>query len=97
MARRFFMVSYDITDDKRRDRVAKTMVNFGDRVQYSVFCCQLNARERIQMEQKLRDCLHHGEDQVLIVDAGPVSGQQPQPEVDYLGKPYVVAPRSQIV
>ena len=97
MARRFFIVSYDISDDKRRDRVAKALVNYGDRMQYSVFCCQLNPRERVQMEQKLKDRLHQEADQVLIVDAGPVSGQNPQPDVDYLGKPWVAAPRVQVV
>ncbi len=97
MSRRFFIVSYDIADDKRRTKVAKTMLDFGDRVQYSVFCCQLNPRERVQMDQRLKEKLHHGEDQVLVVDAGAVTGQTPQPAVDYLGKTYIVSPRSQII
>jgi CRISPR-associated protein Cas2 len=35
----FYLVSYDIEDDKRRNRVAKTLLDFGSRVQYSVFEC----------------------------------------------------------
>ena len=38
----FYLVSYDIPDDKRRVRIAKTLKDFGDRVQYSVFECNLN-------------------------------------------------------
>jgi CRISPR-associated protein Cas2 len=37
-----YLVSYDIPDTKRRTRLAKTLKDFGDRVQYSVFECILN-------------------------------------------------------
>ncbi len=35
----FYIVSYDIPDDRKRTRVAKTMLDYGTRVQYSVFEC----------------------------------------------------------
>jgi len=38
----FYLVSYDIPDDKRRTKLAKTIKDFGDRVQYSVFECLLD-------------------------------------------------------
>ena len=38
----FYLVSYDIPDDKRKTKLAKTIKDFGDRVQYSVFECLLN-------------------------------------------------------
>ena len=38
----FYIVSYDIPDDRKRSRVAKTMLDFGSRVQYSVFECIIN-------------------------------------------------------
>lgn len=97
MSRRFYLVSYDVADDRRRNRIAKVLLDYGDRVQFSVFCCQLSPRERVQMDSKLNDRIHADEDQVLLVDAGPVGGQSPQPAVDYLGHAYVVEPRSQIV
>lgn len=37
----FYLISYDIPDDRRRVRVAKTLKDYGDRVQYSVFECIL--------------------------------------------------------
>jgi len=35
------LVSYDIPNDRRRVKIAKTLEDFGDRVQYSVFECDL--------------------------------------------------------
>ena len=37
----FYVVSYDISDDKKRNKVAKILFDFGKRVQYSVFECIL--------------------------------------------------------
>jgi CRISPR-associated protein Cas2 len=38
----FYLVSYDIPDDKKRTRMAKTLRDFGERVQLSVFECILD-------------------------------------------------------
>lgn len=35
----FYIVSYDIPNDRKRAKVAKVMLDFGSRVQYSVFEC----------------------------------------------------------
>lgn len=37
-----YLVSYDITSDKRRRKIAKILENYGKRVQYSVFECELD-------------------------------------------------------
>jgi len=37
-----WVVCYDVVDDRRRYRIMKTMTGYGDRVQYSVFECELN-------------------------------------------------------
>ena len=39
-----YTVAYDITDDKRRNRVAKILKDFGTRIQYSVFECNTDRR-----------------------------------------------------
>ena len=36
-----WVISYDITDDKRRNNLAKLLLSYGERVQYSVFECRL--------------------------------------------------------
>ena len=39
-----YTVAYDITDDKRRNKVAKILKDFGTRIQYSVFECDTDRR-----------------------------------------------------
>ncbi len=97
MTRRFTLVSYDITDDERRNRIYKTMHDFGERVQYSVFCCQLSKRERIVLKRKLNDLLNHDEDQIILLDAGPIQGPYPEPDIEYLGKKFKPTPRVQVI
>jgi CRISPR-associated protein Cas2 len=71
MSRRRYLYAYDVADDKRRTRVYGTLVDFGDHVQYSVFICDLTARERVELDGRLSEAIHHREDQVLAVDLGP--------------------------
>lgn len=48
------VVSYDISDDKRRRKVAEIMEGYGYRVQYSVFECNLSKNQMAAMKQALR-------------------------------------------
>lgn len=43
--RRSYLVCYAVTDDKRLRRVFRTMRDWGDHLQYSVFECQLTAAD----------------------------------------------------
>ena len=49
------LVTYDVTDDRRRRRVAKLLEGYGRRVQRSVFECNLTKAQF----QKLRQRLEH--------------------------------------
>lgn len=49
----FYVVSYDISDDRTRRKVAKTMENYGRRVQFSVFECRLSTPRFREMYGKL--------------------------------------------
>lgn len=49
----FLVVSYDISDNKRRLKVAKKLLDFGQRVQYSVFECHLTSQQLEKMRQQL--------------------------------------------
>lgn len=95
--RRFYLVSYDIPSDRRRARIFKLLRGWGERVQFSVFCCQLNPRERHTLLVELKYRMNQDEDQTLIVDAGPVEGEHPVPEIGYVGKAWHPEPRTQIV
>lgn len=73
--RKSYLVCYDISDDKRLARVAKTMRGYGERVQYSVFECQLNARDLARCRADLSKVIDHRKDQVIFVDLGPSEGR----------------------
>ena len=51
----FYIVSYDIPDDKRRNRVAKTLLDYGSRVQYSVFECIMDDKLMEKMFVRLSE------------------------------------------
>lgn len=55
---------YDIPDDKRRERLRKTLLRFGTPVQYSVFECDLNPRQLKHLEQAVRGLIKPEEDNV---------------------------------
>jgi CRISPR-associated protein Cas2 len=49
----FYIVSYDIPNDRKRNKVTKTLLDFGARVQYSVFECILDSKLLEKMTTKL--------------------------------------------
>ncbi len=62
----FYLVSYDIPDDKRRTKLSKTLKDFGDRVQYSVFECILEKSLVEKMIHRIEDIIVEKEDSVRI-------------------------------
>ena len=94
--RHSYVVTYDISDPKRLRRVYKTMLGWGEHLQLSVFQCELNARELVQLRIELDRLIHHDQDQVLIVDIGTVEGRSPD-AITSLGRPYVDPERIAVV
>jgi CRISPR-associated protein Cas2 len=82
-----YLVCYDISDEKRLRRVAEICCDFGVRLQYSVFECDLNAGEKVQMEVKLTEVIDQEKDQVLFVNLGPAEGRG-EWGIGALGRPY---------
>jgi CRISPR-associated protein Cas2 len=82
-----YLVCYDVADDKRLRRTFKTCRNFGDHLQYSVFECDLNPAEKIELEEALSQVINHDEDQVLFVALGPAEGRGDR-VITALGLPY---------
>jgi CRISPR-associated protein Cas2 len=52
--RMYLVVSYDIHDDKRRNRIHKVLKNFGERIQFSVFECDLTKEQLLCMQHALK-------------------------------------------
>ena len=63
----FYLVTYDISDDQRRTKVAKILEDFGDRVQYSVFEMELERPEQLaEMQHRLEKVIDQARDSVRI-------------------------------
>jgi len=84
-----YVVSYDIPDDRRRARVHSALTGFGTWVQYSVFECFLDRRQRMQLEARLLKEIHYREDTIRIyglcgacIQKVQVLGQGEQPRED---------------
>ena len=70
MARRRFLIAYDICEPKRLRQVCKTMEEYGERLQYSVFICDLSRSELVHARQQVERQMNLREDSVVIVDLG---------------------------
>ena len=53
----------------------RILMGNGDHVQFSVFLCQLNGVELERMKGQLRTVVNTRQDQALILDLGPASGE----------------------
>jgi CRISPR-associated protein Cas2 len=83
-----YIVTYDIADEKRLRRVFKVCRDYGEHLQYSVFECDLDRREKADFEAQLKAVMHDDDDQVLFIDLGP-SSQRGERTVTALGKTYI--------
>jgi CRISPR-associated protein Cas2 len=57
----FIVVAYDISDDRRRTRLFKTLRRFGDPVQFSVFECVLSERQFEEMRRAVAELIEPGD------------------------------------
>lgn len=73
MARRRFLIAYDIADPVRLRQVCKLMERYGDRLQYSVFVCDLSRAELVQARASVESTMLMTEDSVVIVDLGELT------------------------
>jgi len=57
-----YLVSYDISDNRLRSKIAKTLEGYGRRVQYSVFECRLSRKQYEAMYRKLLELMDREEE-----------------------------------
>ena len=92
---RLYIVTYDITDDRRWRQVFKIMKGYGRWLQLSVFQCRLTARRRQEMAAELESVVHTRDDHVLIIDVGPAD--KIDPRVESLGKTFESVKRQAMI
>jgi len=60
----FYVIAYDIPDDRRRTKIHKILSGFGAWTQYSLFECFLSRKELVQLKAKLAKHLEETQDSV---------------------------------
>jgi CRISPR-associated protein Cas2 len=60
----FIVISYDITDDRRRAKVFEELKDYGTWVQYSVFECNLTPDQIKRVQTTIAGLIHPREDSV---------------------------------
>lgn len=94
--RRVYVCTYDVANDKRRNRLFDLLMDHGEHVQFSVFLCSLTLTEMKRLSSTANEIIHRDEDQLLVIDIGP-------DVIDWtsnlacLGKTWSPTVRSQIV
>ena len=61
----FVLVAYDVSDTNRRNKVAKILAGYGERVNLSVFECEFRKSNTFQaMKQEIRKAIKPKEDHI---------------------------------
>lgn len=95
MDEHIYIVTYDISDQRRWRAVFGLMKGHGEWLQLSVFQCRLSRRRHADLIATLDQLIHHTEDHVLIMDLGPADSVDPR--VTSLGKEFSSLTREAII
>ena len=63
-----YVVCYDIADDGRRSRVSSLLLDFGTRIQESVFVAHLDADLAARMQERLKRVVSADYDRVHVFE-----------------------------
>ncbi|MCF6285315.1 MAG: CRISPR-associated endonuclease Cas2 [Candidatus Hydrogenedentes bacterium] len=74
--RKHVLITYDVSNDKRLRKIFTLLRGYGEHVQYSVFLCQLTDKDLVVLSEKIKDCIHSSEDQVILIKLGSVGGKR---------------------
>ncbi len=95
MHEHLYIISYDISDNKRWRQVFKAMQGYGEWLQLSMFQCRLRRERVAELAARLEEMIHHGQDHVLIVDLGPADAVKPR--ITSLGKAFAPVERKPVI
>lgn len=95
MDEHLYIVTYDISDDKRWRRLFKLMHGYGEWLQLLVFQCRLTRARQAELVQRVEAILHHEEDHLLMLDVGPAENVKPR--VLSIGKAFAPVVRAPVI
>lgn len=62
----FYVIAYDISDNKRRRRVVKVVEQYGGRINLSVFECMMTECQLAEMKSQFEKIIKPNEDQIVF-------------------------------
>lgn len=62
----FYIVCYDISDTRRRNKVARAVDDYGNRLQYSVFEVRLDDAQRRALLKELEEIIDPDADSIYV-------------------------------
>lgn len=63
--KKFIVVAYDVTDNKRRRKVVKILEKAGNRINFSVFECMVTDLQFARLQKELLDVIDSKEDRIV--------------------------------
>jgi CRISPR-associated endonuclease Cas2 len=81
------LVAYDISDDRRRNRLYRLLHGFGEPVQKSIFICWVDAVRRRRLETLLDDFCrapHKGDERIDCIPARTQGLHLGRPQSDWI-------------
>ena len=87
------VIAYDIGDDRRRDAVSTLLADYGRRVNYSVFECELEGEEFEHLRAQLSRLINAQEDRIVLYRLC----ENCRPRASALGRPLADEARQGIV
>lgn len=90
----FYLVTYDISDDKRRKKIADLLEGYGVRVQFSVFECRLVPKKYEELKRRLNRYYCSEENDSLRFY--PISGHTLS-QAEIWGEPPLLSPPSSTI
>jgi CRISPR-associated protein Cas2 len=64
--RKWYLVSYDVRNERRLQRTARRLKGYGKRVQYSMFRCRLTERQLEKLHWELTKILKSDDDLLIV-------------------------------
>lgn len=90
-----YIVTYDISDEKRWRRLFKLMKGYGEWLQLSVFQCRLTRVRHAELVHLIDGILHRDKDHLLMLDIGPA--ENVQTKVLSMGKTFAPVQRVPVI
>ncbi len=95
--RHLFVVAYDIPNDRRRTKVANTLLGFGERLQYSVFLVSARPAKLVRLKDALSKIAVSTEDSIALFDLGVHVDKRVRRLVSFIGLKREISPADVVI